>query len=117
MGTYISLPSVLRCAAQVVQLPCRKRMAMAFSCSPAARLKNVRGLLMVNFHRLGPSGVAMAAASAEPQVKGAWSQLEGLVLKLVMAPRCTYTLPVKPIKPWLPLVASTVMVTTSLSLG
>ena len=46
-----------------------------------------------------------------------WSQFDGLLLKLVMAPTCTYTLPVKFNKPWLPFVASTVMAILSLSLG
>src|SRR5688572_17106058 len=92
-------------------------MAMYLNSSLAARLKNVRGLLMVNFHLSGPSGVAFAATSVDPQVKGACNQLDGPLLKLVMAPMCTYTSPVYPRSPRFPLIASTVIVILSLSFG
>jgi len=42
--------------------------------------------------------------------------LVGPVLKFVITPTCTYTFPAKPNRPWLPFVASTVIVTLSLSL-
>src|SRR5215218_6103030 len=113
----MSVPSELRCAKQVAQFPCLKRMAICFNSSPAARLKNVRGLLIVKLHLLVPAGTACAVVSIEPHVNGACNQFAGPVLKLVIAPTCTYTFPLKPNSPWFPFVASTVMVMGSVSFG
>src|SRR6476661_5124333 len=56
IGTYMSLPSVLRCALQEeVQFPSRNKMAMLFRVSPGAKPKNILGLLIVYFHLLGPT--------------------------------------------------------------
>src|SRR4030095_4400328 len=92
-------------------------MAIFFIVSPAGTLKKLRVLLMVYFHLLTPSGVAWAAAFAVPHVNGRYNQSEPLMLCVVITPTCTYTLPEKPNKPLLPLVASRVMVIVSLSFG
>src|SRR6476661_2211616 len=53
IGTYMSLPSVLRCALQAEeQFPSRNKIAMLFRTSPGANPKNTLGLLIVYCHLL-----------------------------------------------------------------
>src|SRR6187402_1390664 len=92
-------------------------MAILKIVSPVGTPKKARILLIVYDHLFVPAEVARAAASVEPQVNFEYRQLAGPVLKFVITPTCTYTFPAKPNKPWLPFVASTVIVTLSLSLG
>src|SRR5436190_4563802 len=111
----MSLRSAFLCARQSVQLPARKRMAILKIVSPAGTAKKARILLIVYDHLFVPAEVARAAASVEPHVNFEYFQMAGPVLKFVITPTCTYTFPAKFNRPWLPFVASTVIVTLSLS--